>query len=40
LADARGPDRRKASPSPFEMADCLGKAEALDKIKKGIEKLS
>lgn len=29
----------KASPSPFEMADALGKAEVLDKIKKAIEKL-
>jgi glutamyl-tRNA synthetase len=29
----------KASPSPFEMADCFGKIETLDKIKKAIEKL-
>jgi len=29
----------KASPSPFEMADALGKTETLDKIKKAIEKL-
>jgi nondiscriminating glutamyl-tRNA synthetase len=29
----------KASPSPFEMADCLGKEEVLEKIKKAIEKL-
>ncbi|MDD4901875.1 MAG: glutamate--tRNA ligase [Patescibacteria group bacterium] len=29
----------KASPSPFEMADVLGKSETIDKIKKAIAKL-
>jgi|WetSurMetagenome_2_1015567.scaffolds.fasta_scaffold05697_5 nondiscriminating glutamyl-tRNA synthetase len=30
----------KASPSPFEMADCLGKTETLEKIKIAIKKIS